>query len=65
MSNNNSNVSDELIHSMKLTWSVGKSGFPEPPKENFKDTTVDKPNDNIKDASYKWLMAQKLSNKMR
>ena len=56
---------DARIHQKKLTWSVGNYQMAEPVKETIKDTPVDTPKDNVEDASYKWLLAQKLSRKLR
>lgn len=56
---------DAKIHTKQPTWSVGNYDIPKPPKETIKDTPVDTPKDNIKDASYKWLLAHKLSGLVR
>ena len=53
---------NDKIHEPKLTWSVGVSGFKEPPDEQITDKQQEKQTDNLKDASYKWLLAKKLSN---
>jgi hypothetical protein len=53
---------NDKIHAPKLTWSVGKPGFPEPPNELIIDKRQEQQTDDLKDASYKWLLAKKLSN---
>jgi len=70
-SNSNSTIKttwaglDEKIHTSKPTWSTGNYATPEPPKDIVKDTPVDTPKDTTKDASYKWLLAHKLSKLVR
>lgn len=53
---------NDKIHAPKLTWSVGVSGFKEPPNEPIADKQQEQQTDDLKDASYKWLLAKKLSN---
>ena len=56
---------DAKIHSKKTTWSTGNYVTPEAPKDQPKPIVDNAPKDTNADASYKWLLAHKLSNLVR